>query len=315
MASTSAIVVLNKHVFSTFAFRFPILLVCVHMAITWAGMRGAAALGRFELKPVGLHGALLLAVVFNGYNLSSLANLRLNSVGIYQLTKILIAPAVMVTEFALFRKSTSATVKAAVAIMCAGVAAATVTDVQVHGAGLVASGAAIAGATAYQISIARLQKHFHASSNQLLTACIPAALLIGLLMTPVDSMLTAEGEAALTPLQWWRSEHATPQALLVIALSGVAGLMVSLSTFLFIGVAGPLTYNVVGHIKTVTVLTSGWIIFGDYMSTQKLVGLLFTLKGIILYSVVKMRESSAGKRVTGEVGKHRRIIPGRFILQ
>ena len=289
VASTSAIVVLNKHVFSTYAFKFPILLVCVHMAITWIGMRGAAALGRFELKSVGIRGAILLAVVFNCYNLSSLANLRLNSVGIYQLTKILIAPAVMVAEFALFRKSTSGMVKLAVAIMCAGVGAATVADVQVNGAGLVASGAAIAGATAYQISIARLQKHFHASSNQLLTACIPAALLIGLLLTPVDNLLKAEGETPLTPLQWWRSEHATPQALLVIALSGVAGLMVSLSTFLFIGVAGPLTYNVVGHIKTVAVLTSGWLIFGDYMSVKKVLGLLLTILGIVLYSVVKMR--------------------------
>ncbi|MEO0957658.1 MAG: hypothetical protein AAFY66_04195 [Pseudomonadota bacterium] len=298
VASTSTIVVLNKHVFSTYAFKFPILLVCVHMAITWAGMRGAAALGTFKLKPVGFRSAFLLAAVFNGYNVSSLANLRLNSVGIYQLTKILIAPAVMVTEFALFNKRTSGMVKLAVAIMCIGVVAATVTDVQVHTVGMVASAAAIAGATAYQLSIARLQERFDASSNQLLTACIPTALLIGLFMTPIDSLLTAEAEgdaAAITPLQWWHSENANPEALFVIGLSGVAGLMVSLSTFLFIGAAGPLTYNVVGHIKTVTVLTSGWLVFGDFMSTQKLLGLMCTMAGIVLYSVVKMRENSAQK--------------------
>ena len=117
-------------------------------------------------------------------------------------------------------------------------------------------------------------------------------------MTPIDSLLTAEAEgdaAAITPLQWRHSENANPEALFVIGLSGVAGLMVSLSTFLFIGAAGPLTYNVVGHIKTVTVLTSGWLVFGDFMSTQKLLGLMCTMAGIVLYSVVKMRENSAQK--------------------
>ena len=34
---------------------------------------------------------------------------------------------------------------------------------------------------------------------------------------------------------------------------------------------------------------SGWLIFGDYMSVKKVLGLLLTILGIVLYSVVKMR--------------------------
>ena len=284
-------------VFQTFRFKFPVLLVCIHMAITWAGMRGAAALGRFELKPIAMRHCLLLALVFNSYNLSSLINLRVNSVGLYQVTKVLIAPAVMAAEWAFFGKGTSLAIKLCVLVMCVGVAAATVSDVQCHAAGLAAAAAAVAGATAYQLAIARLQKRFGASSNQLLTACIPMALLVGLIATPVDGLLRdeGEGEAAMGVLEW-NAKFGGPQTYLVILCSGVAGLMVSLSTFLFIGVAGPLTYNVVGHIKTVTVLTAGWLVFGDFMSGKKLLGLALTMFGIVGYSVVKMRESSEDKR-------------------
>lgn len=50
----------------------------------------------------------------------------------------------------------------------------------------------------------------------------------------------------------------TPAAGVAIALSAVLGLLVSLSTFLVIGATSSLSYNVIGHVKTVIILT------GDY---------------------------------------------------
>jgi hypothetical protein len=55
----------------------------------------------------------------------------------------------------------------------------------------------------------------------------------------------------------------TFNALACILLSAVLGLLVTLSTFLVIGATSALTYNVVGHIKTVGVITGGVLIYGD----------------------------------------------------
>lgn len=61
---------------------------------------------------------------------------------------------------------------------------------------------------------------------------------------------------------------------------------VSLSTFLVIGATSSLTYNVVGHIKTVIILMGGCMFFGDEMPLKKLAGISVAMLGIIWYSQV-----------------------------
>ena len=71
-----------------------------------------------------------------------------------QITKIAVAPAVLGIEYVLFRKTASLRVMASIALVCLGVAAATVTDEQVgtSGVGGLLVGAGAVGATAlYQV--------------------------------------------------------------------------------------------------------------------------------------------------------------------
>lgn len=70
-----------------------------------------------------------------------------------QITKIAVAPAVLVIEFLLFQKTASLRVVAAIALVCAGVGLSTLTDVKLGTSvqGL-AVGAVAVGATAlYQV--------------------------------------------------------------------------------------------------------------------------------------------------------------------
>ncbi len=71
-----------------------------------------------------------------------------------------------------------------------------------------------------------------------------------------------------------------------IVVSAALGLLVSLSTFLVIGATSSLTYNVVGHIKTVIILSGGCLFFGDSMPPKKLFGIGVAMVGIIWYSQV-----------------------------
>lgn len=51
-----------------------------------------------------------------------------------------------------------------------------------------------------------------------------------------------------------------------------------------IGATSSLTYNVVGHIKTVIILTGGCVFFGDEMPLKKFLGIATAMLGIVWYS-------------------------------
>ncbi|KAL0051948.1 hypothetical protein WJX82_005190 [Trebouxia sp. C0006] len=80
----------------------------------------------------------------------------------------------------------------------------------------------------------------------------------------------------------------TLTSVTAIAVSSVLGLLVSLSTFLVIGATSSLTYNIVGHLKTVTILTGGCLIFGDTMTVSKLAGVTLAMVGIAWYSHMQL---------------------------
>ena len=88
----------------------------------------------------------------------------------------------------------------------------------------------------------------------------------------------------------------SPSSVAAILVSAVLGLLVNLSTFLVIGATSSLTYNVVGHIKTVIILSGGVVFFGDSMSGKKFLGIVFAMGGIVWYSTIKLRESWNGSK-------------------
>lgn len=48
-----------------------------------------------------------------------------------------------------------------------------------------------------------------------------------------------------------------------------------------IGATSSLTYNVVGHVKTVLILSGGVMFFGDTMPPKKMAGIMAAMGGII----------------------------------
>lgn len=83
----------------------------------------------------------------------------------------------------------------------------------------------------------------------------------------------------------------TTRAVTWILISSALGLVVTLSTFLFIGATSSLTYNVVGHLKTILIVSAGMLFFGEDMGLKKGLGLAVALSGIVWYSHIKLEES------------------------
>lgn len=235
IVAVTAIVAVNKIVFTTLHFHFPITLVCIHTIITYLGLRGAAAFGAFELKTLPLKPCLILAASFVFYNVASLINLSVNTVGFYQISKILITPAVMVMQYLMSGQTSTTEVKMAVGIMLVGVTMATVSDVDVTPTGFVVGMLAVVGAAQSQILIGDMQKSLKASANQLLVAYTPYVVVMLVAVSPLELMLKENTGVGFAAYGLWASAYFDSFSASVIVVSGCIGLLVSLSTFLMIG--------------------------------------------------------------------------------
>eukprot|EP00882_Tetradesmus_deserticola_P010725 GHRQ01011326.1.p1 GENE.GHRQ01011326.1~~GHRQ01011326.1.p1 ORF type:complete len:302 (+),score=107.75 GHRQ01011326.1:144-1049(+) len=213
--------------------------------------------------------------------------------------KIAVAPTVMLLDLIVFGIVPAPKVVASVVLVCLGIGIATVTDSTLvkHFYGICVGAAATLITALYQMWAGSKQKELQASSMQLLHQYTPqAALILGLLiplMEPVGWASLTGNAAAAGNGKTILSYQYTPAAVAVIFVSAVLGLLVSLSTFLVIGCTSSLTYNVVGHLKTVIILTGGCMFFGDEMPPKKLLGVGVAMAGIVWYTQLKIGSAQA----------------------
>ncbi|GIL65038.1 hypothetical protein Vafri_18886 [Volvox africanus] len=285
------IVFANKIVFAVYRFKFVTTLTLIHTIFTWIGMMSLEHLGFFERKKFTQWDVAPLALGYVGYVVLNNLSLNLNTVGLYQILKIAITPAVVVLEFLLFRKVQTTRILMAVMVVCVGVTAAAVTDkVAISNLIGVAVGLASVVVTGlYQIWAGSKQKELQANSSQLLLAYTPQAMAILAVLVPMldDVGFTHPGHDTVLGFRY------TPSAIFAITVSGILGVLVSLTTFLVIGATSSLTYNVVGHSKTVLILAGGCLIFGEAMPWKRLLGVIVTMTGIVWYSYLTIQQ--AGK--------------------
>ena len=293
IVSASGIVFANKFVFQTFGFKFTTALTWVHTVFTLIGMRVFCRFGMFERKVIPTSKLVSLAGAFVAYIVCCNLNLNYNTIGFYQISKIAVAPAVLIIEYILFRKTASTRVLMSVMVVCCGIGVATVTDTQVTASvmGLLIGLSAVMSTASYQVFAGSKQKELQAGSMQLLHEYTPVASMLLGIMIPICEPMGWVNRTEETVLGY----HYTLGACLAILLSAVLGLVVSLSTFLVIGATSSLTYNVVGHLKTCIILTGGCVMFGDEMPFKKFIGVCVSLLGMVWYTNVKMAEARATK--------------------
>ena len=80
-----------------------------------------------------------------------------------------------------------------------------------------------------------------------------------------------------------------------IVLSCLISVSVNFSTFLVIGKTSPVTYQVLGHLKTCLVLAFGYVLLHDPFSWHNILGILIAVVGMVLYSYYCILESQQQK--------------------
>ncbi|KAI8549088.1 hypothetical protein RHMOL_Rhmol07G0323800 [Rhododendron molle] len=290
--SSVGIIMANKQLMSPngYAFSFATTLTGFHFAVTALVGMVSNATGYSSSKHVPLWELLWFSIVANtsitGMNLS----LMLNSVGFYQISKLSMIPVVCLMEWILHNKRYSREVKLSVVVVVIGVGVCTVTDVKVNAKGFLCACIAVLSTSLQQISIGSLQKKYSIGSFELLSKTAPIQALSLLLLGPfIDYYLTGKSIA-----KYKMSSGAT----IFIILSCSLAVFCNVSQYLCIGRFSAVSFQVLGHMKTVCVLTLGWLLFDSQLTFKNIMGMIIAVIGMIIYSWAMEIEKQSNTKIT-----------------
>lgn len=276
VVSSVSIVICNKALISSLGFTFATTLTSWHLLVTFCSLHVALWLKFFEHKSFDQKVVVGFGIL-NGISIGLLnLSLGFNSVGFYQMTKLAIIPCTVLLETLFFRKTFSRSIQVSLVVLLLGVGIATVTDLQLNVLGSILSLLAIITTCIAQIMTNNIQKRYKVTSTQLLyQSCLYQALTLVATGPFVDWLLTNQNVFAF---------KYTLQVMVFIVLSCLISVSVNFSTFLVIGKTSPVTYQVLGHLKTCLVLAFGYVLLHDPFSWRNILGILLALIGMVLYS-------------------------------
>ncbi|CAL4968138.1 unnamed protein product [Urochloa decumbens] len=287
VASSVAIVICNKALISTLGFPFATTLTSWHLMVTFCTLHVAQRLRFFEAKAIDGQTVVLFGLL-NGTSIGLLnLSLGFNSIGFYQMTKLAIIPFTVLLETIFLKKRFSETIKFSLLVLLLGVGIASVTDLKLNFLGSVLSGLAIATTCVGQILTNTIQRKLKVSSTQLLYQSAPYQAAILFATGPfVDQLLTDRSVFA---------HKYTFPVVGFIVMSCLIAVSVNFSTFLVIGTTSPVTYQVLGHLKTCLVLSFGYTLLHDPFTWRNILGILVAIFGMALYSYFSVREGKKQK--------------------
>ncbi|CAN1346284.1 UDP-xylose transporter 1 [Linum perenne] len=273
VASSVSIVICNKALMSNLGFPFATTLTSWHLVVTFCTLYVAHRFNLFESKSVDTKTVILFGLL-NGVSIGFLnLSLGFNSIGFYQMTKLAIIPFTVLLETLFLNKYFSQKIKFALFLLLVGVGIASVTDLQLNCLGTVLSLLAI------------------------LTTCVGQIAAILFVTGPlVDQFLTKKNVFAY---------KYNPLVVTFIMLSCLIAVAVNFSTFMVIGKTSPVTYQVLGHLKTCLVLLLGYTLLHDPFSYRNIVGILVAMAGMVLYSYFCTQEGKKKLSVEGSQVKEK----------
>jgi solute carrier family 35 protein E3 len=183
------------------------------------------------------------------------------------------------------------------AIVLIGVGLFSVSDVEVNFLGSIYAALAIASTAHNQMMTGELQKELKINGPELQLAIMPEQFSIGVVCAMVLENL-GENNFAMA--------HFTSTDIMLMLLTCVFAIGVNVSTVQLIGKTSSITYQVVGHAKTVLLLVLGYIFFPSPWESRKqmikaIVGILLALFGVFMYSKVRIDAARRLEKAMEEV--------------
>ncbi|KAF2490577.1 TPT-domain-containing protein [Lophium mytilinum] len=276
--ATICLIFLSKKVFSDAQ-----LKACQLMVVMWHFAATGLVLYISTRAPFRVFKAVRLSpwqmapvcAFFAGYVILGNLSLTYNSIGFYQLAKVMTTPCVVLLNFILFHKTITRYMLLAIVAICMGVALTIRASAQTQLFGVIIAVMAFTSTALYQIWIGKKIEDFEVSGPQLLLNQAPLSVILLIPFVPFFDKMP--------------DVHAIPtDIILALCASGIMASLLNLSQFLIIGRTSALTFNVVGHLKTILILSFGWYSDGTILSDKEIAGIVLALGGGWVYSHLSM---------------------------
>jgi len=287
VSSTSLILVL-KQVGKLVKCKYTTTLSTFHFLSTWLILEFIALIGKIRrCDQVPLSKRIILSFLVCTSIVSMNFNLGANSIGFYQMSKLVCIPYMVLHKFFVQKQRFSMSEIFSLAILLLGVALFSVSDVEFNIKGTIYAIIAILSTTYNQLMTEDLQKAYSINGPELQLSIAPTEFAIGCVAATV---LEGTGEDS------FMSSRFSIDAIVYMLLTCVFAVGVNIATFGLIGKTSSVTYQVVGHFKTVLLLVLGYVFFpSKWESKSQMIraisGIIVALIGVFSYSKVKMNAS------------------------
>ncbi|XP_056692362.1 nucleotide-sugar uncharacterized transporter 2 isoform X2 [Spinacia oleracea] len=271
-----------KKVLGKVGFNYPIFLTFIHYVVSWVLMAILNSLSMLPAPPTKAARFSSLFALGLVMSLSTgLANvsLKYNSVGFYQMAKIAVTPSIVVAEFILLRKKVSFQKVLCLTVVSAGVAVATVTDVQFHLFGACIALAWIVPSAVNKIMWSNMQQRESWTALALMWKTTPITVFFLVAMMP---WLDPPG---VLSFKWDVRNTST------IFMSALLGFLLQWSGALALGATSAITHVVLGQFKTCVILIGGYLLFGSNPGITSICGAITALIGMSVYTYLTLHNS------------------------
>ncbi|KAG8633346.1 UDP-rhamnose/UDP-galactose transporter 6 [Manihot esculenta] len=276
VVTSVGIILVNKALMATYDFSYATTLTGLHFATTTLLALVLRGLGYIQASHLPFP-ELLKFVFFANFSIVGMnVSLMWNSVGFYQIAKLSMIPVSCLLEVLFDKIRYSRDTKLSIAVVLLGVGVCTITDVSVNAKGFVAAFIAVWSTSLQQYYVHYLQRKYSLSSFNLLGHTAPAQAATLLLIGPF--------------LDYWLTNRRVYTynynivSVTFIILSCTIAVGTNLSQFICIGRFTAVSFQVLGHMKTILVLIMGFFFFGrEGLNLQVVLGMVIAVVGMIWY--------------------------------
>ena len=288
VGSSVSIIMVNKQLMESkgYNFSFATTLCAMHYFVTsvWTIVQARfLSSNKAVNKGIQYRDLVIFTLVADLSIVSLNTSLQVNAVPFYQIAKLGIIPCTCMVETMWLRKALTREMVAALVVVMAGVSIVTVTELKFNTSafGVVVALMSTFCSTMQQVLCGYYQKKNSLTGSELLRKVAPLQAGSIALMSPfMDKNVSG---------RWITSYEWTLPSASCLLVSCMFAVLVNVSQFLCLGRFSAVSYQVVGHAKTILVLLIGWACFGGVLSTHQTVGMVLAVSGMVLYGVAGMR--------------------------
>ena len=284
LLSAVYLILTNKRVIIVDRFPHTTVFAVLHSYATFLFCLVLLALGVVKYKPVNNYRNLvvialgsLVSIIFMNLNLAA------NSVGFYQISKLACIPMTLLIEAQLGMAHQQLNVRlvGSLVLLTSGMVLVAVNDIATSSTGFLWAFLGTLSTSVAQVLFSPLQKALGLDPLQLLFHTSP-------LLTAASTAIVPFSENMLSLTQ-----HAvTPALALDLAISCASAVALNASNYVVLSATSPLSYQVLGHVKTVAIIAFGIVYYDEPPTLKMLLGIGLALTGVVLYTEETRRQKA-----------------------